>query len=158
MSEHTVMIGGTEYGIEGGRVLLGGVEYELESGRVLVDGVEKEITFKKKFTVTITVDGMYPPSEFAEKAYITIDGTKYYTAATLEVQQGTVIHCYACIGTSGSYYKSYISINGETVASSNGSAVEYDYTLNGNISIELELVTTELELVATAAKVFITEE
>lgn len=152
MSEHTVMIGGTEYGIEGGRVLLGGVEYELESGRVLVDGVEKEITFKKKFTVTITIDGKYPSSEFAEKAYVTIDGTKYYTATTLEVKQGTVIHCYACHGTSGNSRWNYIYVNGEAVAYNHGlPALEYDYTLNSNISIELRLSTG-------SARVSITEE
>ena len=76
-------------------------------------------------TVTITgYGGNY-------HCYVTINGTMYYTANTLVVPVGTVVACYAF----NDGIASYVTLNGVTVSNN---ATPYNYTVNGNVTINLE--------------------
>lgn len=133
MSDHKVLINGTEYSMAGGTVMLGGVEYELESGMALVGGVEREITFQQKpVTITVTIGNVAIGANVGDYAYITVNGKKYYEAITLEVEKGTEMVCYANGYRNNT---SYIYVNGTKVAS--GGPAKYTYTVNKNISVTL---------------------
>lgn len=91
------------------------------SGRVLWSAV-------KPATITITGTGD------ATYSYVTIDGVKYTSPATLEVPVGTVITCF--VGDKDKENGAFVTVNGNFVlkATSGGS---YDYTVVGNIIIQL---------------------
>lgn len=72
----------------------------------------------------------------ASKRYITIDGVKYLSDATIEVPMGTVIgihadgkECKECGRGGGAFY-----LNGSLVSSSSA-GIDTTYTINGNISV-----------------------
>lgn len=123
---HNTLIGSTAYEIEGGTAMANGAVYEIELGMTLVGGVAYEIPFTKPIrTVTITGEGNI------NVCYVTINGTKYYEASTLEVEAGTIIDMYV----TGRYGSSTgtITLNGTTVAS--GRPAEYAYTATGDVTI-----------------------
>lgn len=155
VGDHNTLIGGAACDIEGGTVLIGGTAYEIEKGMAMVNGTAQEISFGKRYLVTITVlDNDKRPSTFI--VTVTIDGTTYNQAATVEVKEGTVIHCYAYVGSmSASGHTAYnrVYLNGEMIVNTKGNvAAEYDYTVNGNASITLD------KSISNAAHVKITEE
>ena len=68
-------------------------------------------------TITVTIKGRANPSG----AYVEIEGTKYSSATTLEVQAGTVVTCYVM-----AYMNYPMYINSEKV---NQKSAYYKYTI-----------------------------
>ncbi len=102
---------------------------EVSLDAVIVDGTAYEVGFAEMVTVNITQYGTGTTS-----AYVIIDGIKYATTTILVVPVGTVITCILEI----SMLTGYIKVNDETILQvTNGNSGTYDYTLSGNISIEL---------------------
>lgn len=125
---HKTLIGGTAYEITGGKTLVDGTAYSIKNGKTLVDGTVYEVGFAEMATITITGDGGYCYAE------VTIDGTTYRSATTIEVPVGTVISCHVYDEGESTPY-SYISKNGEQVYS--GLDGTYEYAVAGNTTISL---------------------
>lgn len=88
-------------------------------GRTLVDGTQYEIGFGHSCIIEITA------IQSNILAMVTINGTTYKAAATLEVESGTEIECLA----SGSRdAKGKITVDGDVVAQATGGQVEANYT------------------------------
>ena len=91
---------------------------------------EPEVT---KYTVTITGTGN------STYSYVKIKGTKYTSAATVEVEEGTAVSCGA--GTINASYGRYVQItlNGTTVAkgSNTSPSVSYEHTVDSDCNIAL---------------------
>ena len=83
------MIGGTAYDVKPGNVMVGGTVYTIKEGKTMVDGTSYSIKFASDVVVTITGSGN------VDRAYVTINGTQYTSAATITVPAGTEIYCYA---------------------------------------------------------------
>lgn len=82
-----------------------------------------------EFVVAVTITGTGGMG-YAE---VTIDGTRYTSAATgIEVEKGDVI-TFGIEGYSGSY-PATLTIDGTQVAKSTGTSVTYEYTVPGGIS------------------------
>lgn len=121
------MIGGTAYDVKPGSVMIGGTVYTIKEGKTMVDGTAYSIKFESDVVVTITGDGS------SAKAHVTINGTKYTSAATITVPAGTEIYCYAkyYIGSGGVY------LNGSRLGVS-----EYTFNAESDVSIALTAATT----------------
>lgn len=130
--DHNTKLDGASYEIEGGQVNIGGTVYEIEKGVVLIGGTEYEIKFHQPCVVTITANEN--AKKYPKIAYVKINETKYTESATLEVDAGTVVECYA-YGKNASD-KGLIKLNGTTVASGTGGQT-YSYTVTGNVSIRV---------------------
>lgn len=77
------------------------------------------------YTVTITGSGD------SSLCYVTVNGQNYTSAATLAVDNGTEIVCYASSAIAGGE----ITVNGESVAT--GSPARYTLTVTANVEIAL---------------------
>lgn len=128
--EHNTNIGNVAYDVEGATVKIGGVAYEIESGTVLSGGVERDVVFKRACIITMT--GNLYSSTYG---YITINNKQYYSAATVEVEEGTVITFHARrSGTAPGRVK----VNGVQVFTNSTDTMKaYSYTVNSNISISM---------------------
>ena len=110
----------------------------VELSAVIVDGMAYEVIFDNGMR-TVTISGELTNYT----GYVTIDGTSYTSAQTLEVPVGTVISLYVCF-----YDKYYgtdarIVINEEVVYDKGGYGNEsgtnnYEYTVTKNVNIYLE--------------------
>lgn len=120
---HNTNVGSVAYELESAVALVGGVAYELESGTVLTGGVAMEIPIMGKCTVTITGTGQ-PAS--SGSCYVVIDGVQYTGAATVEVEEGTVMTVY----TSRIYHNDALLSSGHTTSG-------YDYTITGDTEVVL---------------------
>lgn len=127
MADHNTLVGSTTGEIEGGTVLIGGVVREIDSGLVLVNGVAREIVFATLCTVTITGSGS------VSRCRLTINGTIYTSAATVEVEPGTIVSCYVRLGQ----VRGTVKLNGKEVANSGGSSATYNYAVEKNVRISL---------------------
>ena len=153
MADHNTLIGGAGDGIEEGTVLVEGVAYKLESGRTRIDGVAKDIVFAtpEPEIATVKLSGSMSNSS----AYVTIDGTKHYTAKTLSVEIPKEISVYIGAVGASTAYGSWIKHNGVTVL--DGKKGTYEFTLesksatiaftssqssNGNITYYQATITT----------------
>lgn len=127
---HQTMVGGTKYAITGGRTLVGGTAYGVVGGKTRVDGTAYDIAFAPgPIAVKITGSGN------ALSCYVTIAGTKYYSAKTLEIEPGTAIE----VMTNG-YSSSMVTItlNGTKVGTT-----KYSFVPDCNtVTIKLSAPTT----------------
>lgn len=123
------LIGGTAYSITGGRVLIGGTAYSIDKGKTMVNGTIYEIAFAPS-TITVNITG----TGYNNYSYVTINGTNYSSATTLEVEVGTEILAYAW-ATSGVYKTSAeIELNGSVVATgTRNKAASYTFTPNCSV-------------------------
>lgn len=82
------------------------------------------------FMVTITISGSFSKTY----GYVTIDGTKYTSATTITVPEGTVIHI--SVSSNGSSHQNdcEVTLNNQTVQIGSGT---YDHTANTNCTIEM---------------------
>lgn len=130
---HRTLINGTGYDISGGREMIGGTGYAKKGGRTLVNGTEYEIGFAKPVTIEITA------TKTNNLASVTIDGTIYKSAATVEVPAGTEIICSA--EAAGSYNDSYgiIYLNDQVVARGTHTNVDAGYTYVAETDTAIEL-------------------
>ena len=86
---------------------------------------------KKSKKVTLTLEGTGDET----CGYIQIDGTKYYTPQTIEVDVGTEVYCiflYKTGITSG-----HITVNGETVQNGDGIPTDYVYLTKVNATFNI---------------------
>ena len=116
---HKTLISGTAYDVKGGRDLIAGTGYAKKQGKTLIDGTAYKLGFVHSCTIEITA------VEANVTATVTINGTKYNAAATLEVESGTEIECLA-EGRRNSYGK--ITVDGNVVAQGSWSNVDANYT------------------------------
>ena len=122
---HKAMIGGKAYEVSGGKTMVGGKVYSIANGKTMVDGKAYEIAFGgEMITVTISGTGGY------NYCYVTINGTKYYRSATLQIEPGTVISAYV-----GGLGTKKITLNGKTVATSG----TYELSTDNYTSVSIEL-------------------
>lgn len=138
MADHNTLIGSTTGEIEGGTALIGGVLREIESGLVLAGGVAREIEFasEKQCVLTISLAGAYGSASGAKNyAYVTINGKKYTSAASVEVPEGTQVTCFA--KATGAGVTAIIKLNDTTVKSGKYTSIEYIHTVTKNTRYEL---------------------
>lgn len=121
---HKALIGGVGRGLTGGRCLVNGVGHKIAKGRTLVGGVGYDVAFGPEATaIAITGTGN------SSRCFVTIDGAKYTSAATLTVPAGTVVACTV------SYTINQVEANGTVVLSRSGT---YEYTtVGGPVEIAL---------------------
>ena len=119
---HKSFFGGSAYEIGGGKTLIGGTAYSIDKGKTLVDGTAYEIAFAPSvITVKITGTGN------SIYTHVTINGTKYYSAKTLEIKAGTSITVTASANASNRP-KCYIMIDGTKIRGSSDSGAVYTFT------------------------------
>jgi hypothetical protein len=107
---------------------------EVPLDAVIVGGTAYEVGFAPPMA-TITITG-YSAENYVS---VSIDGTKYYSATTIEVPIGTVVECSAYTDDVV-YLGATIYVNGEKVASSLESYKNpetYLYTVTCNVTINL---------------------
>lgn len=129
---HKTLIDGTWYDLKAGKCLVGGTAYSVKNGRVLVNSTGYNIPFSNGIplnTITITGGGG------SNSSYISINGTSYMNAGTVEVEEGTIVTFYS-LGTSTAAKFTAIYIDGRTVDSGKAKC-SYSYTIRGDISVEL---------------------
>ena len=116
---HKTLISGTAYAVKGGRDLIAGTGYAKKQGKTLIDGTAYKIGFGHSCIIEITA------VRANSLATVTINGTEYKDAATLEVESGTEIECLAD-GTRDT--KGKITVNGNVVAQGSWSYAYASYT------------------------------
>ena len=124
------MIGGTAYDVKPGSVMVGGTVYTIKEGKTMVDGTAYSIKFASDVVVTITGSGSM------DRAYVTINGTQYTSAATITVPAGTEIYCYA-------RYESRRHAGGVFLNGTQLKVSEYTFNAGSDVSIAL-LATTSI--------------
>ena len=82
-----------------------------------------------KVKVTITGDG--------DESYIRIGDEEFYSAATVEIPVGTVVVCHVYHSGDSSASRAVITINGSYVYEER-SSYDYEYTVNGDVTIALQ--------------------
>lgn len=91
-----------------------------------------------KYTITITGTG-YTTNVYHAR-YVIINGTTYTSAATVEVEEGTIIECYARTQSAKSY-KQYSGtwVDGTSVqygtTSTTDTITPYEYEVTGNVAV-----------------------
>ena len=135
---HGTMTDAVQRLVVSGYELVDGVQRKQREGQTLVNGVQRTISFAAPvYTVTITGTG------HQNICYLTINGTKYYSKKTLEVEAGTEIVFYAqkkTSSSSGSIKSDAIRLNGTLVNTPNSresADYKYTHTMTGNISVKL---------------------
>lgn len=106
---------------------------EVSMDAVIVGGTAYEVGFAPD-TVTITITG----SSGEGYGSVSIDGTTYWSATTIEVPIGTVVECY--VNSDDVYYlASKVIVNGAMVASTAlvFQPVYYSYTVTCNTTINI---------------------
>lgn len=113
---HKTMIGGTAYGVTGGKTMTGGTTYGISGGRTMAGGTLYDVPFSSGLTLTLAGSGS------SGTCYIKIDGKTYASSASspLKVAPGTEVYCYVSaisaygifynnvsVGTAGRYGESY---------------------------------------------------
>lgn len=113
---HGTKIGGTNYGISGGKCRVNGTNYSIKKGRTLVGGTNYSITFVEPVTVRLIFkndldDGRGNQSYIC---YAKIGSTTYTADASVEVSAGETITYYVSKGSNSrrSWY-SGVSITDE---------------------------------------------
>lgn len=104
---------------------------QTELSGVVDDGVRYQnggeiISPKKTVTITGSGDATY--------AYVTINGTNYTTATTVEVDTGDEISI--TVYGNGSSYPGYVTLNGETVLNTSG---QYTHTVDSACTVRLSV-------------------
>ena len=116
---HKTLISGTARSVTGGRDLIAGTGYAKKQGKTLIDGTVYKLGFRHSCIIEITA------VHANSLATVTINGTTYNAAATLEVESGTEIECLAD-GTRNT--KGKITVNGNVVAQGSWSNAYANYT------------------------------
>ena len=148
---HKALIGGTAYGIIGGRTLIGGTGYGISKGRTLVGGTGYDISFTEPVECTITLSGT--------GGTITYNGTEQTESFT--AMSGKKITIQVKAKYYGKPAQSNIYLNGtlvkQAMAMSAGGYkyASYDYTVTTNATIKRSTSSTSAKY---SEEVRITEE
>ena len=130
---HKTLVGGTAYEISGGKTMVGGTVYDIAGGKTMVDGTVYEIAFAPS-TITVNITG----SGSSQYAYVTVNGTKYTTATTIECEAGTEISIKVSGTNITNSQKSQITLNGTVVASGTTSGAVYSFAPDTDV-VNIEL-------------------
>lgn len=136
------LISGAAYSIKTGRTLVNGTAQTIYNGRALVAGAGYDIVLSTSgFTVTIEGKGEEAVLQTkVEYAAVVINGTAYASAATVEVESGTVITLRTSAGTTKTRENTQIIVDGVTVAKgTTAAAASYTYTPTGDITVTLRI-------------------
>ena len=109
---------------------------QTELSSVVEDGVRYQnggeyVAPAQKRTVTITGTGDNSTSTSAAECYVQINGVKYVSPTTVEVDSGTTMLCYAYAASQT------ITLNGSNVGS--GTPKQYTHTINDNCNVALSV-------------------
>lgn len=117
-------------------VSINGIARKVQKAYIGVEGVARKVFGEQKQSITITGNGN------ASYCYITINDQKYESAATVQVDSGTVVTLY--VRQSGALFGS-IWIDNILYASTNYQTQSrtYNLTVTENISIALEYTTNQ---------------
>lgn len=85
---HKTLVGGTAYGISGGKCLIGGTAYSIKKGRTLVGGTGYDISFEPGTTITIEGTGGWETSHLV---HINVNGVEQTQNTTLHYDPGVVV-------------------------------------------------------------------
>ena len=123
---------------------VGGVARKIKKGYIGVGGVARQY-WSSGISVTITGNGDYTYNKTTyNRAYVTVNGTKYRTATTLSLDAGTVVTCgvYGSGTTAYAEYWGRIYYNGNSVAESRYSdtAGTYALTITKPTTINLDVI------------------
>lgn len=124
------------------------IAYSTLKGLVIPEGAVKQITDSlgrvlwsakpSEATVTITGEGSSSTAVERKIACVTIDGVDYTSATNVAVPVGTIVAC--TVSTMSTYHldEGWVKVNGVTVlTASEGNSVTYNYTVNGNVTINM---------------------
>ena len=127
---HGTKIGGTAYGITGGKCLVAGTEYSIKKGCTLVDGTGYGIEFGAPTRINVTKGTTY-----YNDTYITVNGgEKISSTQTLEFEAGENVILFAHAVGMGTGFPGIITINGEEVGRIEGASYsEYELDCTGHI-------------------------
>ena len=118
------LIDGTAYQIAKGKTLVDGTVYTIEKGKTLIDGTAYSIILVRPAKFTVTGGASYLHS-------VSISGTET-TGTSFSVAPGTTITVQVSGRIDKGAWYEYpplsISWNGKTVASKNGTYLEYSFT------------------------------
>ena len=137
---HKTLIGGTSYEIGGGKTMVGGTAYSIDKGKTMSNGTVYEIAFKpSKITVNISGKGQ------GTLCCAVINGTRYSSATTLELEAGTSIEIVSSSSSSTGRRNSKVYLNGTLVASGTTSGASYTFTPDAaTVNITLSYNTTSV--------------
>lgn len=127
---HGTMIGGTAYGIAGGKTMVDGTVYDIARGKTMVDGTAYKIGFGSMAAVTLEANAYLSLASI----YVYINGTRYWTADTVEVEMGSEVEVKFRTSLTSNYIyyggsmKQYVAAN--TYAT-------YTFTITTNVTITL---------------------
>ena len=127
---HKTLISGTARSVTGGRDLIAGTGYAKKQGKTLIDGTVYKLGFRHSCIIEITAVNAN------SLATVTINGTTYNAAATLEVESGTEIEC---IAEGGRNTSGKITVDGNVVAQGSWSNVDANYTYLGERDTQIYL-------------------
>ena len=85
---HKTLVGGTAYGISGGKCLVGGTAYDIKKGRTLIGGTGYDISFEPGTTIIIEGTGGWETSRLVT---INVNGVKQTQNTTLHYDPGVVV-------------------------------------------------------------------
>lgn len=129
IASHSTLIDGTAYEITGGKVMVGGTVYDIAGGKTLLGGTVYEIAFAPS-TITVNITG----TGYHANCYVTINGTNYTAATTLEIEPGTEISITANGASSANRQKCWIKLNGTTVATgSTAKGASYSFAPDASV-------------------------
>ena len=133
---HKTLVNGTVYEVGGGKTLIDGVAYSIDKGKTLVGGTAYEVGFAPPVaTVTITGTGLI--RVMGKICAVTVDGVDYTSATQLVVPVGTVVSCTVSTQSTYQLNKGWVKINGVTVLTASGLNETYNYTVSGNVTINM---------------------
>lgn len=144
---HGTRIGGTAYGITGGKCIVDGTEYSVQKGRTLVGGTGYSISLASKTAISIDGYGYYsgdPGRKVVAKVSIN-SINEISTPGNYEFNAGETVIIKATILNVQASKTGYIKVNGDTVATvtrhpfGETNTAEYSIDVSGKIvQIKLE--------------------
>ena len=134
---HGTLIGGTAYGITGGKCLVGGSEYAIKKGRTLIGGTGYDILFGGPTILRVTRSTI----SVASAAYVRVNnGENISSNYEGEYPAGTTVSLYAYCGyADGDYPGGVISVNGSDVVRNSKKPVNYTLDITGK-EVEVYLI------------------
>ena len=116
---HSVLIGGTAYGIKGGKCLVDGTEYGIKKGQTLVDGTGYDVVFAMPTKVVVTGNGKHEEGPFSYTlATVSVNGAKEITSPkTYNFEAGVDVSVKLKIVNESASTTGYIKVDGVSVAS-----------------------------------------
>jgi len=100
---HKTRVGGTNYGISGGKCRVSGTNYSIKKGRTKVGGTNYDINFGPLITLKIRFVNGYDDGRANQSyvCYAEVNGVQYTSDVDLQVSPDTVVNYYVSRGSNG---------------------------------------------------------